>query len=87
MSLEKKQEEGALSPTTSNVGQITDAYPHDAVFGEITEDGPNYRNVRYVPLPIVASLTNTSLGRMAWNSCSNDEDPDRSGCPLTPCGL
>lgn len=87
MSVEKKQEEGALSPTTSNVGQITDAYAHDAVFGEITEDGPNYRNVRYVLTPIVASLTNNLLGRMAWNICSDDEDSDRSWCPLNPCGL
>lgn len=26
--------------------QLPDESTHDVVFGEITEDGPNYRNVR-----------------------------------------
>lgn len=41
---EKKQEEG-LAPTMSHPqGEVIEG-SHDAVFGEITEDGPNYRNV------------------------------------------
>lgn len=40
---EKKQEE-PLSPVPSNAGQVTEGQ-HDAVFGEITGEGPNYRNV------------------------------------------
>jgi hypothetical protein len=43
MSWEKKQEE-PLTPVPSNVGQVTEG-SHDAVFGEITGDGPNYRSV------------------------------------------
>lgn len=50
MSSEKKDPEG-LAPVASQPGQAgqvydTQAYSHDAVFGEITEDGPNYRSVR-----------------------------------------
>ena len=29
---------------------------HDAVFGDITEDGPNYRNVRHLSWLILESL-------------------------------
>lgn len=40
---EKKQDD-SLSPTPSDlrVGQVTE----DAVWGEVTGEGPNYRNVR-----------------------------------------
>ncbi|KAJ6172402.1 transmembrane amino acid transporter protein-domain-containing protein [Penicillium chermesinum] len=42
MFAEKKHEEGlAPSQPDLDVGEVA----HDAVFGEITEDGPNYRNV------------------------------------------
>ena len=34
-----------LQPTASKIGDIEDAPAYDAVFGEITEEGPNYRNV------------------------------------------
>ena len=44
MSIEKKQEE-SITPIPSNVGQVEEG-SHDAVFGEITGDGPNYRSVR-----------------------------------------
>ncbi|KAJ6096467.1 hypothetical protein N7486_007213 [Penicillium sp. IBT 16267x] len=60
--LEKKQEEGSLSPTTSNVGQVTHAYAHDAVFGEITEDGPNYRNVGWLGTSVLMMKTQIGLG-------------------------
>lgn len=44
---EKKQDE-ASTPAPSYDDQVTEGqdYSHDAVFGEITEDGPNYRSVR-----------------------------------------
>ena len=45
MSLPEKKQEEVLTPTHSNIGQVADSYSHDAVFGEITEEGPNYRNV------------------------------------------
>lgn len=39
---------GQLNPTYSrNVGEVENLDPHhDAVFGDIGEGGPNYRNVR-----------------------------------------
>lgn len=43
-----KKDEHQLSPVNSQFGQVTEGqnFTHDAVFGEISEDGPNYRNVR-----------------------------------------
>lgn len=38
----EKKEANNLTPVPSQDGQVC---THDAVFGEITEDGPNYRNV------------------------------------------
>jgi hypothetical protein len=37
-----------LPPTEDELDpkQLPDEPTHDVVFGEITEDGPNYRNVR-----------------------------------------
>ncbi|KAJ5923744.1 hypothetical protein N7454_008989 [Penicillium verhagenii] len=66
--IDKKVEEGALSPAHSNVGEVTDTYAHDAVFGEITEDGPNYRNVRTSCLeyPTSPPLANHSYLQVGW---------------------
>lgn len=33
------------SPSQTQIGELKDTSTYDAVFGEITEDGPNYRNV------------------------------------------
>lgn len=43
---EKKHDE-PVAPDGSKIDQIYEdqTYSHDAVFGEITGDGPNYRNV------------------------------------------
>lgn len=47
---EKKENDG-LSPVPSQIGHVEgQSSSHDAVFGEITEEGPNYRNVRMAPL-------------------------------------
>lgn len=43
-----------IAPAPSQVGEILDTKDtrdHDAVFGGITEDGPNYRNVRVFRTP------------------------------------
>ena len=42
-----KEENDVLTPVPSQVGQVYEDqyYENDAVFGEITGDGPNYRNV------------------------------------------
>jgi len=46
--MSEKQNEKSLSPVRSHDGQadgqVVEAQ-HDAVFGEITEEGPNYRDV------------------------------------------
>lgn len=42
--MSEKQQEKSLSPVPSREGQVLEAQ-HDAVFGEITEEGPNYRDV------------------------------------------
>lgn len=49
---EKKIGEDLAPVPTSGVGEMDDLpkiedNTHDAVFGEISEDGPNYRDVRY----------------------------------------
>lgn len=42
-----KKEINNLDQSPSRVGEVEDdpACAHDAVFGEMSEDGPNYRNV------------------------------------------
>lgn len=43
----EKEEPNKLTPVPSQEGQFEGVHhTHDAVFGELTEDGPNYRNVR-----------------------------------------
>lgn len=36
-----------IDPTPSLRGEIIEDRKHDAVFGDITEDAPDYRNVRH----------------------------------------
>ncbi|ODM19076.1 hypothetical protein SI65_05693 [Aspergillus cristatus] len=64
--IEKKDEydpEGlGLHPHPSQIGEVQDTKTptYDAVFGEITEDGPNYRNVGF--LGTVALMMKTQIG-------------------------
>ncbi|KAJ5646999.1 hypothetical protein N7490_003371 [Penicillium lividum] len=62
MSILEKKQEGAISPAPSNEGDVTDALAHDAVFGEITEDGPNYRNVGWLGTSVLMMKTQIGLG-------------------------
>ncbi|EOD52801.1 Amino acid permease [Neofusicoccum parvum] len=59
---DEKKEDVELAPTPSN--KVGDTYPlpiqEDAVFGEITEEGPNYRNVGW--LGTVALMMKTQVG-------------------------
>lgn len=43
-----RKQDKSLNPDPSKIDQIDEdqADSHDAVFGEITGEGPNYRNVR-----------------------------------------
>ena len=53
---EKIGDNGLHPTTTYGEGTARRASISDAVFGEITEDGPNYRAVR-----VVASITTESI--------------------------
>ncbi|EAU37949.1 conserved hypothetical protein [Aspergillus terreus NIH2624] len=56
---EKKQDD-SLSPTPSDlrVGQVTE----DAVWGEVTGEGPNYRNVGWLGTSVLMMKTQIGLG-------------------------
>jgi hypothetical protein len=43
---EKKTLEDPLEPVPSRLGEVQEG-SHDAVFGEMNGEGPNYRNVCY----------------------------------------
>ncbi|KAL5603806.1 hypothetical protein FOVSG1_006556 [Fusarium oxysporum f. sp. vasinfectum] len=50
------------------VGEMTEDAQHDAVFGEITEDGPNYRNVGWVGTAFLMMKTQIGLGVLSFPS-------------------
>ncbi|KAG8159154.1 hypothetical protein KVR01_010815 [Diaporthe batatas] len=58
----EKKYSNHLDQSPSRVGEVEDdpACAHDAVFGEISEDGPNYRNVGW--LGTVALMVKTQIG-------------------------
>ena len=69
----------------------TEDTTHDMVFGEMTEDSPNYRNVWLHKPPLPPSPASSRpltyrvcslLGRLDRNSCSYDENPDWPRGPL-----
>ncbi|RSL65286.1 hypothetical protein BHE90_000308 [Fusarium euwallaceae] len=51
-----------LAPAPSQNGEVYDDTAHDAVFGEITEDGPNYRNVGWLGTSALMMKTQIGLG-------------------------
>ncbi|WYZ37726.1 hypothetical protein EsH8_II_001232 [Colletotrichum jinshuiense] len=59
-----KQESSGLGRAPSNVSQGVEdnTIAHDAVFGEITADGPNYRNVGWLGTSILMMKTQIGLG-------------------------
>ncbi|CAG8895309.1 unnamed protein product [Penicillium egyptiacum] len=60
MSPDKKQDE-PLTPTAFSVGQVNES-SHDAVFGTITDDGPNYRSVGWLGTAVLMMKTQIGLG-------------------------
>jgi hypothetical protein len=54
----------------------------DAVFGEITADGPNYRSVSRDLSARLSRVNKT--GRMDQYLCTHDQDSNGSWCPLAP---
>ena len=50
-------------PVDHEFGNVSNNVQHDAVFGEITDEGPNYRNVRTFYDCVIGCLTkNRSVG-------------------------
>ena len=93
MAFDKKSlsdDELARSPTHA-AGEVQDLEKYttkDAVFGEITEGGPNYRNVRFFTgLTMLRFMILTSnQGRLGGYRYSDDEDANWVGCSLdTSC--
>lgn len=83
-----KEKQKELAPVPSHViGEVEHCppYAHDAVFGELNEDGPNYRNVS-VAAQVLARvddrIANDTSGWMARNNHPDDEDPDRTRRPF-----
>ncbi|KAJ5981153.1 hypothetical protein N7522_013968 [Penicillium canescens] len=62
--MSEKKEEEPLTPTPSHIGQVSDSEecPHDDVFGELTDDGPNYRNVGWLGTSVLMMKTQIGLG-------------------------
>ncbi|KAJ5679860.1 amino acid transporter, partial [Penicillium macrosclerotiorum] len=59
---EEKQDD-SLAPVPSQVGQVEEQkYEQDAVFGEITGEGPNYRNVGWLGTSALMMKTQIGLG-------------------------
>lgn len=93
MDIKKEKDLEGLAPSQSNDIHPSAIHNHDDVFGEITESGPNYRNVCFFffflspPCKMsnwVNINTNTSVGRMGRNSDPHDEESDWPRCPFHP---
>lgn len=72
------------TPSVAHGNQV-----HDDVFGEITDEGPNYRAVR-LPFPNPTSnspILTDILGRLDRYRRSHDENPSRSRRPVHPRSL
>ncbi|KAL3295879.1 transmembrane amino acid transporter [Colletotrichum asianum] len=59
-----------MAPVPSHVGQVLEDHSvtHDAVFGEITADGPNYRNVGWLGTSVLMMKTQIGLGVLSMPS-------------------
>ncbi|RMJ16815.1 hypothetical protein CDV36_003560 [Fusarium kuroshium] len=64
---EKKSDPEGLSTMPSHVGEVHDSNDivHDAVFGHISEDGPDYRNVGWIGSSILMMKIQIGLGVLA----------------------
>ncbi|OJJ54274.1 hypothetical protein ASPSYDRAFT_161130 [Aspergillus sydowii CBS 593.65] len=63
-----------IAPAPSQVGEILDTketHEHDAVFGGITEDGPNYRNVGWMGTSVLMIKTQIGLGVLSIPTAFN----------------
>lgn len=70
-----------LDPTmTTGTERRGSAVAHDAVFGEITEDGPNYRAVRLITnhLSLTRLMSSRLAGKVPSFSCSRPKSVSES---------
>ncbi|KAJ5995003.1 hypothetical protein N7481_001980 [Penicillium waksmanii] len=58
---EKKNFDEPLEPVPTHLGEVQEG-AHDAVFGEITGEGPNYRNVGWLGTSVLMMKTQIGLG-------------------------
>ncbi|KAL2680420.1 hypothetical protein Neosp_008021 [[Neocosmospora] mangrovei] len=55
-------------PVDHELGNVSNNVPHDAVFGEITDEGPNYRNVGWIGTVGLMMKTQIGLGVLSLPS-------------------
>ena len=78
-------QERGLDTKDSHAGYVDEgAVAHDEVFGDLTERGPNYRNVSTMSSckAITPNINNIQLGWLDWIGHSHGQNPDWSGCSL-----
>jgi hypothetical protein len=77
---QRKSEDELAHVASDQVGDVEDFKKdgtRDAVFGDVSKDGPNYRNVRStINVATVLKMLTTLAARMDRNYCVDDEDPD-----------
>ncbi|KAJ4264534.1 hypothetical protein NW762_005736 [Fusarium torreyae] len=70
MTKEPKSQPPSLQgdPEDLRAGELTEDIQHDAVFGEMSEDGPNYRNVGWLGTAFLMMKTQIGLGVLSFPS-------------------
>ena len=61
-------EKTTQDPSQNGEVLASNTIEHDAVFGEITEDGPNYRNVGWIGTTALMMKTQIGLGVLSMLS-------------------
>lgn len=85
--LEKKQDLALDHFISRRQGSVVSI--HDAVFGDVVEGGPNYRNVGKLARTRTHHYVADTNGEgwLDWNSLFDDEDPNWPGSPRYPVGV
>lgn len=82
--------DGLQRPESQHGSTYVSSHLEDAVFGEVSEGGPNYRNVCLAFTRPETFSPETNFEQLAWmdcDSCTHDQDPDWPGCSLHSCNL
>lgn len=83
---EKTGDNPELGNVTSRAEGIMENHRADAVFGDMNEKGPNYRNVSICWQSLLSKVKSNAhwSGQLAWNCCNYDEDLYWTWHPLYP---